>query len=78
MPIYEYVCENCHYIFEVFRSRFADDEIRCPRCGVVKPERLTSRSGRVGAGDTTSSFRMSSVSGDANSVRPVGPKSSAP
>jgi len=43
MPAYDYKCEECGKVFEVFR-RFAelDEEVKCPDCGSEKTERVFS------------------------------------
>ncbi len=43
MPIYEYMCQKCQERFEL-RRRIADSDsdIRCPRCGAEKPQRVIS------------------------------------
>ncbi len=55
MPIHEYICENCLYVFEALQRQPEVDDMRCPRCGAAGPERLISRPGRVGARSTSSS-----------------------
>lgn len=43
MPAYDYKCEECGKVFEVFR-RFSelDEEVKCPDCGSEKTERVLS------------------------------------
>ncbi len=43
MPAYDYKCEECGKVFEVFR-RFSelDEEVKCPDCGSEKTERVFS------------------------------------
>ena len=43
MPIYEYECLKCKERFEL-RRRITDNDndIRCPRCGAEKPQRVIS------------------------------------
>ena len=49
MPIYEYRCKACGYVFEMLRGvKEKDDEIACPTCrkqGVQKLLSLFSSSG---------------------------------
>jgi putative FmdB family regulatory protein len=34
MPVYDYVCNDCHKPFElVLTLREHDDQIKCPKCG---------------------------------------------
>jgi putative FmdB family regulatory protein len=43
MPIYEYECRKCGQRFELRRSiADNDNSIRCPKCGVEKPQRVIS------------------------------------
>jgi len=44
MPMYDYRCKNCDEVFEelVFSNSTSDDEIKCPKCGQSKSERLIS------------------------------------
>ncbi|MBN1902600.1 zinc ribbon domain-containing protein [Candidatus Sumerlaeota bacterium] len=41
MPIYEYECEDCHYIFEELQPFNDKTFMKCPRCG-GKAKRLIS------------------------------------
>ena len=36
MPMYDYQCRHCEHCFEelVFSSSVADEEIKCPYCGI--------------------------------------------
>jgi putative FmdB family regulatory protein len=43
MPIYEYKCSHCGTKFEILRGiSAANEDIKCPKCGAEKPERLFS------------------------------------
>ena len=44
MPMYDYRCKNCDEIYEelVFSSDTPNKEIKCPKCGETKSERLLS------------------------------------
>jgi len=44
MPMYDYRCKNCDEVFEelVFSSTTPDEEIKCPKCGQNKSNRLFS------------------------------------
>lgn len=34
MPLYEYRCEDCGFVFDKFRSvKGRDDAVACPECG---------------------------------------------
>ncbi|MBN1351815.1 zinc ribbon domain-containing protein [candidate division KSB1 bacterium] len=50
MPIYEYRCHNCGFIFEEFQSIKADPaQTKCPKCGEQRSERLLSAFSSVNA-----------------------------
>lgn len=43
MPIYEYRCWSCGEKFEEFVSNCAGtDEVKCPKCGKPKPDKILS------------------------------------
>jgi len=43
MPIYEYRCPNCGHVFDQFQPMSADNsDVKCPKCGTPRPERLFS------------------------------------
>jgi putative FmdB family regulatory protein len=52
MPLYEYECQHCGRIFEVFtQRREAGTQPKCPACGKAGAERvLSSFSGKVSEG----------------------------
>ena len=52
MPIYEFVCKDCHTTFETLCFSKRDvEEVRCPRCGSRRVGKLLSPfSSRVGFG----------------------------
>lgn len=56
MPIYEFRCKKCNYVFEefVFSSNSSYDDISCPTCGEVNSEKLmssfSSSGGNTGSG----------------------------
>lgn len=41
MPLYEYACENCQKIHEIFKKNSSDSEAHCPDCG-EKMEKIVS------------------------------------
>lgn len=50
MPIYEYKCEKCGHKFELLRSVNSDDsDLKCPKCGALKPSKLFSAFSSKGA-----------------------------
>ncbi len=43
MPIYEYKCRRCGYVFEQLYMRKHDEEaVRCPSCGKTETEKILS------------------------------------
>ncbi len=60
MPLYEYECQNCGHVFEVFtQRREVAAQPRCPACGKANAERILSAFSATsggGGGCTTSSF----------------------
>lgn len=60
MPIFEYVCRNCHHRFEsiIFGSQHA----ACPKCESKKLDQQVSRFA-VAGGDKTSDFAADSGPG---------------
>jgi len=56
MPLYEYVCEECQYKFDLLRGfACADDPAICPRCERPSGRRLLSRFAAVSKGGDGSS-----------------------
>lgn len=53
MPIYEYRCEECDELFEVFvRSSSQPTKLTCPKCGSQKVKKAVSLFGVGGAGSS--------------------------
>lgn len=43
MPIYAYRCRECGEKFELVRGMLSnDDDVICPKCGAIKPQRVIS------------------------------------
>jgi putative FmdB family regulatory protein len=43
MPIYEYKCNRCDHMFEVYRLiSERDEDVKCPSCGTAESEKLLS------------------------------------
>jgi len=63
MPMYDFRCKNCDEVFEelVFTSDTPDEEIKCPKCGKNKSERLLSAP-IISTGGSSDSGYSSSVS----------------
>lgn len=56
MPVYEYRCAKCGYVFSLLRSIFARRApTACPQCGSDNTERLVSRFGSDRTDDSCSS-----------------------
>ncbi len=64
MPMYDYRCKHCDEVFEelVFSSTSDDTEIKCPKCGQNKSERLLSAP-MIATGGSSNSVSTSSTSG---------------
>lgn len=61
MPIFEFRCKNCNYLFEefVFSSKIDINVIACPECGEQKAEKLMSAFSASGF-DSSAGFPTSS------------------
>lgn len=56
MPIYEYKCTKCGYVFEAFQRMGADgSELNCPVCNAAKPKKLFSSFASSGGGSDSRS-----------------------
>jgi len=43
MPLYDFECSKCSYVFEVFlKMNDGFEELSCPQCGARKPRKLVS------------------------------------
>lgn len=64
MPIYEFRCGKCGYVFEefVFSSKTEFYDIACPTCGEKKSEKLMSAFSSAG-GSSNSGYAPSSSCG---------------
>lgn len=65
MPIYEYLCTQCHHRFSVLqRMGEGNENLRCEQCGTPKPVRQFSTfASQSSAGQTGSSAGMSAPRG---------------
>ena len=55
VPLYEYECQKCGYLFEELVSFSNADNVPCPECGSEQVERLASgfaASGMEGGSDS--------------------------
>ena len=53
MPIYDYKCQQCGKINEIFQRTAADKEITCSSCGSDNMEKLLSAPGAILTGSST-------------------------
>lgn len=65
MPMYDYRCKNCDEVFEelILSSTTPDEEIKCPKCGQNKSERLLSAPMISTGGSSSNGISTSSSSG---------------
>lgn len=64
MPIFEYRCPRCGYVFEHFwRGIERREELRCPQCGEEHVEKMVSRFGTTGGSAAASSSSSCAPSG---------------
>lgn len=55
MPLYEYRCNDCEFLFSLLRPvRERDLPVPCPRCGSERVEKLLSAFSAPGTGATCS------------------------
>lgn len=54
MPVYEYRCEKCGHVFDVFqRVGEGNEKLNCPECGTPHPVKLFSAFAAGGASRST-------------------------
>ena len=59
MPVYAYRCKQCNEKFESVRSmNDTDDEVKCPKCGTKKPQRILSSFFSSGFGESRGNLRF--------------------
>ena len=68
MPMYDYRCKNCDEVFEelVLSSTVPDEDVKCPKCGKNKSERLLSAP-MIATGGSSTHVSPSPSSGCGNS-----------
>ncbi|RKX30616.1 MAG: zinc ribbon domain-containing protein [Verrucomicrobia bacterium] len=61
MPTYEYECQRCGYVFELFQNMSDPPRKRCPRCGGKVERRLGTGAGVIfrGSGFYATDYRSS-------------------
>ncbi len=47
MPIYEYQCQNCGYLFEELQSMKEEPLVKCPNCGKNQLKKLIGSGGII-------------------------------
>lgn len=55
MPVYEFKCSGCSKPFQTYTQTMSWKNVRCPKCGSLKVEKLLSRFA-VGHGDGDTDF----------------------
>ncbi len=53
MPIFEYRCSKCKFVFEELVSGHSDASIACPNCGSKETEKLMSVIGAISMGKSS-------------------------
>ena len=54
MPIYEYKCRSCGFIFDVIHKMSEDArEVPCPECGTKDPVKQISAASSLSGGDAS-------------------------
>ncbi|MCK4835242.1 MAG: zinc ribbon domain-containing protein [Candidatus Aminicenantes bacterium] len=58
MPIYDYKCQKCGQVTEIFQKTMTQKTVSCARCGSTNMEKLLSApaailNGRIPSGGTT-------------------------
>ncbi|MDH7486555.1 MAG: zinc ribbon domain-containing protein [Anaerolineae bacterium] len=55
MPLYEYRCQKCDHLFELFVRLGREPELKCPRCGSTEVRKAFSLFGTTAAGSASGS-----------------------
>lgn len=77
MPIYEYQCKSCGFIFEREHAIGEKRHYRCPECSCLKTQKLVSQVGVIfkGTGFYVTDSRKSNTGGNGGSGSSAGKKS---
>ncbi|MCL4322009.1 MAG: zinc ribbon domain-containing protein [Deltaproteobacteria bacterium] len=68
MPIYEYRCQKCGKIFEIYqRLSEKGEDIKCPVCGAEKPVKRVSSFSSYGNSGSSVSYNPSGSCGGGHS-----------
>ncbi len=73
MPTYDYKCDNCDHVMEVFQSITAAAKKKCPECGKLKLKRLLGTGAGLifkGSGFYETDYRSDSYKKAADSDKP--------
>lgn len=73
MPTYDYRCDNCGHVLEVFQSITAKPLRKCPDCGKLKLKRLLGTGAGLifkGSGFYETDYRSESYKKGAESEKP--------
>jgi len=52
MPVYEYRCQKCGQVSEIFSQSLEQKNVVCSYCGSAELEKIFSVPGKVSAGDS--------------------------
>lgn len=63
MPIYEFKCSACAKPFQTYTPTMSWKNVRCPKCGSLKVEKLLSRFS-VARGESDTDFDSDSTDSD--------------
>ncbi len=73
MPTYDYKCDNCDHVMELFQSITASPKKKCPECGKLKLKRLLGTGAGLifkGSGFYETDYRSDSYKKGADSEKP--------
>ena len=80
MPTYEYECDNCGHVFDVFQSITEPKKRKCPECGKPKLRRLFGTGAAVmfkGSGFYQTDYRSESYKKKAEAEKKASDSSSS-
>jgi putative FmdB family regulatory protein len=72
MPTYDYACEACDHVFELFQSISESPKRKCPACGKPKLRRLIGVGGGIifkGSGFYATDYRSDSYKRSADAEK---------
>jgi putative FmdB family regulatory protein len=75
MPTYDYVCDACEHVFELYQSIKDDAKKQCPECGKKKLRRLIGPGAAIvfkGSGFYATDYRSESYKKGAAADKPPG------